>query len=78
MAMSPVKIRIWADTRVFERSFEAANRAAHGFSVALMRSGQRRRHVRRCRLCRPFSNPRPLRIDGHAYHRHARARRRRR
>lgn len=34
-------------------------------------------HVARCDWCNPMANPRPLSIDGHAYHRRTRARRRR-
>jgi hypothetical protein len=47
-------------------------RAMHPIAAALDPKSHRR-----CRLCFPHANPAPLAIDGHAYHRRQKARRRR-
>ncbi len=65
-------------TRAFNRSIKPLARTLHQLGVALLATPQRRRHISRCRSCNPRANPRPLCIDGHAYHRRTKARRRRR
>jgi len=78
---SSVTVKLGIDTTRFVAAIAKVGRemarfttAAHKASLVYMKQGDRRRHVRRCSVCSPYSNPKPLTIDGHAY----RARRRNR
>jgi hypothetical protein len=82
MATGEAHVRITADVSKFEaalsRAAEAASKAVWGFRRLHERLARDPRHRARCAVCSPMANPRPLTIDGHAYHRKTRARRKRR
>lgn len=63
------------------RAMAPFHRRAHYIHVGLAPDGKeaarRFRERRRCRVCYPHSNPRPLAIDGHEYRRRAAGRRNR-
>lgn len=75
MSERPVSVTLRVDMAGFARAAEKAARSMHHLSLALMRPGQRRRHARRCAICSPTANPRPLGINGHAYRQRSKNRR---
>lgn len=81
MSEREVHVHLKLDTAQFtagmRRAAEAAGKVAHRFTLAFTPTAQRRKHKRRCRICSPFANPRPLAINGHAYHQRSKNRRKR-
>lgn len=73
-----ITVEIHADVSGFHAALGQASRAAHRLSIAWMSRSSRRRHLARCDLCSPMANPARLSIDGHAYARRTRNRRKRR
>jgi hypothetical protein len=76
-------MRITVDTSAFGAAMkaltEATGEAAERMAVlahGIEKLGNPRAHIR-CRTCNPGGNPKPMRIDGHDYHRRMKARKRR-
>lgn len=68
-------VTILANAQGFVRAMSRASAAMHSLGVAVRDPRSRRLHKRRCAICSPMSNPKPLSINGAAYR--ARTRRRR-
>lgn len=76
--MTEVRVEVRVDVRAFMAALRRTRERSHPIAVSYMSPRVKRRHVARCDWCNPMANPSPLSIDGHAYHRKTRARRRNR
>lgn len=77
MSEHRISVALRLDEAAFVRAASKAAGAVHELGLAFMRPSQRRRHARRCAICAPTANPRPLGIDGHAYRQRSKNRRKR-
>lgn len=75
MSESEVSVTIEADVSGFVKALHRVVIAAHRTALKFMDKRVRRRHARRCDLCSPMANPKPLGIDGAAYRRKTKGRR---
>ena len=77
MSESRIIVNIASDTSRFTEAMAKAARAASKFLHALRAAHPHIPHNKaRCAICSPRANPAPLCIDGHAYARRRKARKR--
>lgn len=74
-----VDVVMTGDVKGFARQMAAAGEsvatAMHRFAIPFMDKRTGRRHARRCGMCSPMANPKPLGIDGAAFRRKSKRRR---
>ena len=67
MSEQELRVTVDLDMTGFLKALEKVSRLVHRPTLAMMRPASRRRHARRCHICSPIANPKPLSIDGRAY-----------